>query len=353
MVHVEFSRLGVEHGFNLQVIRLVGVEGLSGDDAAHDVAVDVCPCRGARLLKNEDAFLALHEAAIAHLFVGLSIRIVVRACIFYPTRNGVGSSEREVDGNPCGWHAVQAVAEIELCNAAVAVRQDAVAHLIRSPFRHGRQGEHQFPASHALHLVAAKAAELVAVGVVIHKGGAFVDAEVADVLVLRVVGKVYPLVPRVSQRDSSNVVVHHFRKETHAVHTYAGAGQVVARLLVVCNRRVDLVEIAVEGRLLVELVCFAHDSRPHFVRVAAQLVPGAVPVVVERWKAVEVDALRLRALEDLEQASLAHRDVILHHRNGEAARRADVVVAFLVVMEDETVGRELEGQYVVGGPLVE
>ncbi len=78
---------------------------------------------------------------------------------------------------------------------------------------------------------------------------------------------------------------------------------------------------------------------------------GALASVVEDGEAVDVDTLALAALEELEQAALAHRGVELH--DGDARHFAVDVVALLVVVVDELVGAEALGQQVVGDELVE
>ena len=117
------------------------------------------------------------------------------------------------------------------------------------------------------------------------------------------------------QGNSSDVVIHHFREETHAIHAYSGAGKVVACLFVVRDRSIYLIEVAIEGSSFLQHLVFSHHSRTDLIGVTARLVSCSMTVIVEGREAVEIDAIGLFALEYFQQTSFPHRYIVFHYGN--------------------------------------
>ena len=93
------------------------------------------------------------------------------------------------------------------------------------------------------------------------------------------------------------------------------------------------------------------NEATHLVIIAVKLVVSASATVVKLGEAVDIYAVALLALVQLQQAALAHGGPELVLSDGEVL--VLYVVTLLVVVQHQLVGCDLAGQDVIGNPLVE
>ena len=148
----------------------------------------------------------------------------------------------------------------------------------------------------------------------------------------------------------TDVVVDVFREHRRDIPSDASFLQVGTRCIVVDEKFVDGIDYAV-AHIVFPLQIGCSDEYAHLVRVAVFLAVILAAPIVEDREAVQVDTFTLAALEDFQQATLAHRDVELAYSSAQYLRRT--VVATLAPVIDEVVCRQTFRQEMVGDKLIQ
>ena len=359
VVHVELEGSVLRHLLEADVVSLVGVHRPCEEDSACTVFVGACHLGVAAGTCGIEVG-ALHVAVGAEFLVDFGIVVIV-VDVGLPSHaaggdGGLGasleSSRAEVHGDAHGDEVVEVVAPVELHDAAGGASVgDRVAALVGSQCGYGRQAADHVKLSVDAHLVALVV--VPAVGEVAHslvEIGVAVHPDVLEVAVYLIVGEGDALVACIHDVGAAYVVVGHLGPHGAEVEAEACATEVVSGGLVIDKELVEGVEHGVRHVVASRAVGFAHEE-PFLGGVAVEFVVGAVAPVVQFGEAVEENASALAALEDLEEAALAHRHVVLRHGHAQFARL--VVVALLVVVIDQVIGGEACLEVVVGDELVE